>query len=81
MVLSPPEEEPDYELEVISEESVEVDAGEEDLTEELYEEISNQNDIELLQEELDKLKNNLELMLSCYSENDIRVRKQRLIGI
>ena len=77
--MNPPEEEPDYELEVISEESVEVDAGEEDLTEELYEEISNQSDIELLQEELDKLKNNLELMLSCYSENDIRVRKQRLM--
>ena len=74
--MDPPEEESDPETEVIIEENVEVvDGG----GEELYEEVSDQSDIELLQEELDKLKNNLDLMLSCYSENDIRVRKQRLM--
>ena len=42
---------------------------------------SDQSDIELLQEELDKAKNNLDLILSCscYSENDIRARKQKLL--
>lgn len=74
--MNPPEEESDPEPEVIIEENVEVvDGG----GEELYEEVSDQSDIELLQEELEKLKNNLDLMLSCYSENDIRVRKQRLM--
>lgn len=75
-----PEEESNPEPEVITEENVEVvNAGGEEPTEELYEEVSDQSDIELLQEELEKLKNNLDLMLSCYSENDIRVRKQRLM--
>ena len=74
--MNPPEEESDLEPKVIIEENVEVvDGG----GEELYEEVSDQSDIELLQEELEKLKNNLDLMLSCYSENDIRVRKQRLM--
>lgn len=66
--------------EVITEENIEVvDAGGEELTEELYEEASDQSDIDLLQEELEKAKNTLDLMLSCYSENDIRVRKQKLL--
>lgn len=78
--MNPPEEESDSEPEVITEENVEVvDAGEKDLTEELYEETSDQSDIDLLQEELEKAKNTLDLMLSCYSENDIRVRKQKLL--
>lgn len=78
--MNPPEEESDLEPEVITEESVEVvDDGEKDLTEELYEEISDQSDKDLLKEELDKAKNNLDLMLSCYSEKDIRVRKQKLL--
>lgn len=78
--MNPPEEVSEPELEVIAEENVEVvDAGGEELTEELYEKASDQSDIELLKEELDKAKNNLNLMLSCYSEKDIRVRKQRLL--
>lgn len=78
--MNPPEEESNLEPEVITEESVEVvDDGEKDLTEELYEEISDQSDKDLLKEELDKAKNNLDLMLSCYSEKDIRVRKQKLL--
>lgn len=78
--MNPPEEESDSEPEVINEENVEVvDARGEELTEELYEEASDQSDIDLLQEELEKAKNTLDLMLSCYSENDIRVRKQKLL--
>lgn len=74
--MDPPEEESDPETEVIIEENVEVvDGG----GEELYEEVSDQSDIDLLQEELEKAKHNLDLMLSCYSENDIRVRKQKLL--
>lgn len=66
--------------EVITEENIEVvDAGGEELTEELYEEASDQSDVDLLQEELEKAGNTLDLMLSCYSENDIRVRKQKLL--
>lgn len=80
MDMNPPEEESDPEPEVIIEESVEVvDDGEKDLTEELYEETSDQSDEDLLKEELDKTKRNLNLMLSCYSEKDIRVRKQKLL--
>ena len=78
--MNPPEEESDPEPEVITEENIEVvDAGGEELTEELYEETSDQSDIDLLSKELDKAKNNLDLMLSCYSEKDIRVRKQKLL--
>ena len=32
-----------------------------------------------MKEELDKAKNIMDLMLSCYSERDIRVRKQKLL--
>lgn len=75
-----PEKEADPEPEVITEENIEVvDAGGKELTEELYEEASDQSDIDLLNEELDKAKNNLDLMLSCYTDKDIRVRKQKLL--
>lgn len=75
-----PEEESNPEPEVITEENVEVvNAGGEEPTEELYEEASDQSDIDLLQEELEKAKHNLDLMLSCYTDNDIRVRKQKLL--
>lgn len=78
--MNPPEEEADPEPEVITEENIEVvDAGGKELTEELYEEASDQSDIDLLNEELDKAKNNLDLMLSCYTDKDIRVRKQKLL--
>ena len=74
--MDPPEEESDPETEVIIEENVEVvDGG----GEELYEEVSDQSDIDLLREELNKANGNLKLMLSCYSEKDIRVRKQKLL--
>ena len=77
--MNPPEEVSDPEPEVITEENIEVvDVAEEDPAEELYEETSDQSDIDLLSEELDKAKNKLDLMLSCYSENDILVRKQKL---
>ena len=56
-----------------------VDTVEGELTEELYEEISDQSDADLLKEELDRAKSDLNLMLSCYSEKDIRVRKQKLL--
>ena len=78
--MNPPEEEPDSEPEVIGEENIEiVDTNEDEPVEELYEETSDQSDIELLQEELGKAKSNLDLMCSCYSEKDIRVRKQKLL--
>lgn len=76
--MNPPEElsEPD----AVAEESVEVmDVAEEEPAEELYEETTDQRDIDLLGEELEKAKENLHLMLSCYSEKDIRVRKQKLL--
>lgn len=76
--MNPPEE--PSEPEVVAEESVEVvDVAEEKPAEELYEETSDQSDIDLLREELDKAKNTLDLMLSCYSTYDIRVRKQKLL--
>lgn len=76
--MNPPEE--PSESEVVTEESVEVvDVAEEEPAEELYEETSDQSDIDLLREELDKAKNTLDLMLSCYSTYDIRVRKQKLL--
>lgn len=56
-----------------------MDVAEEEPAEELYEETSDQSDIDLLREELDKAKNTLDLMLSCYSTYDIRVRKQKLL--
>ena len=76
--MNPPEE--TSEPEVVAEESVEVmDVAEEEPAEELYEETTDQRDIDLLGEELEKAKENLHLMLSCYSEKDIRVRKQKLL--
>ena len=78
--MNPPEEEPDPEPEVITRENIEVVGADEDKpAEELYEETSDRSDIDLLQGELDKAENNLDLMRSCYSEKDIRVRKQKLI--
>ena len=76
--MNPPEElsEPD----TVAEESVEVvDVAEVEPAEELYEETTDQSDIDLLGDELEKAKENLDLMLSCYSEKDIRVRKQKLL--
>lgn len=79
LAMNPPEEEPNPEPELITEENVEVvDTDGEELTEELYEKTSDQSDSDLLKEELDKAKDNLDLMRSCYSEKDIRVRKQKL---
>ena len=78
--MNPPEEISEPEPEVVAEENVEVvDAAEEESVEELYEETSDQSDIDLLREELNKANGNLKLMLSCYSEKDIRVRKQKLL--
>ena len=77
--MNPPEEISEPEPEVVAEENVEVvDAAEEEPVEELYEETSDQSDIDLLREELNKANGTLKLMLSCYSEKDIRVRKQKL---
>ena len=76
--MNPPEElsEPD----AVAEESVEVvDVAEVEPAEELYEETTDQSDIDLLGDELEKAKENLDLMLSCYSEKDIRIRKQKLL--
>lgn len=76
--MNPPEE--PSEPEVVTGENVEVvDVAEEEPAEELYEETTDQSDIDLLEEELEKAKDNLDLMLSCYSEKDIRVRKQKLL--
>lgn len=78
--MNPPEEISEPKPEVITEENVEiVNTDEDDQAEELYEETSDQSDKDLLKEELDKAKRNLNLMLSCYSEKDIRVRKQKLL--
>lgn len=78
--MNPPEEKSDPEPEVITEGNIEVvDADEDKPAEELYEETTDQSDKDLLKEELDKAKDNLDLMLSCYSEKDIRVRKQKLL--
>lgn len=68
------------EPETVAEEKVEVvDIDKDEPSEELYEETTDQRDIDLLGEELEKAKENLHLMLSCYSEKDIRVRKQKLL--
>lgn len=76
--MNPPEEPSEHE--VVTEESVEVmDVAEVEPAEELYEETSDRSDKDLLKEDFDKAKNNLDLMLSCYSEKDIRVRKQKLL--
>lgn len=78
--MNPPEEISEAELEESTGESIEaMDDSAEDPAEELYEETSDQSDIDLLKEELDKAKRNLDLMMSCYSERDIRVRKQKLL--
>lgn len=78
--MNPPEETPEPEPEVVAEENVEVaDVAEEEPVEELYEETSDQSDIDILKEELSKAQRNLNLMLSCYTEKDIRVRKQKLL--
>ena len=76
--MNPPED--ISEPEAVSEEEVEiVDDSEDDHTEELYEETSDRSDKDLLKEELDKAKNKLDLMRSCYSEDDILARKQKLL--
>ena len=78
--MNPPEEISKPGLEESTEESVEtMDDSAEDPEEELYEETSDQSDSDLLKEELSKAQRNLDMMLSCYSEKDIRVRKQKLI--
>lgn len=46
---------------------------------EKFEELSDQADAELLRDLLDQAKDRLSLMMEEFSENDIRVRKQRLI--
>lgn len=46
---------------------------------EKFEELSDQTDAELLRDLLDQAKDRLSLMMEEFSENDIRVRKQRLI--
>lgn len=78
--INPPEEISEPELEESTKESIEtMDHSAEDPAEELYEETSDQSDSDLLKEELSKAHRNLDLMLSCYSEKDIRVRKQKLL--
>ena len=46
---------------------------------EKFEELSDQTDAELLRDLLDQAKDRLSLMMEEFSENDIRVRKQKLI--
>lgn len=78
--MNPPEEISDPEPEIVTVENVEtMDVTEKEPAEGLYEETSDQSDKDLLKEELDKAKNIMDLMLSCYSERDIRVRKQKLL--
>lgn len=78
--MNPPEEAPEPEVEVIAEENVEVvDTAEEETAQELYEETSERSDMDILRDELNKANGNLKLMSECYSEKDIRVRKQKLI--
>ena len=69
-------EDPAEEVEKVEAEVVEADdlpAGEK------FEELSDKTDMDLLQDLLNQEKYRLDLMLEEYSENDIRVRKQRLI--
>ena len=76
--MNPPEE--ISEPETVAEEKVEVvDIDKGEPSEELYEEISDKSDVDILRAELEKAKSNLSLMLSCYTTRDIRVRKQKLI--
>lgn len=78
--MNPPEEAPEPEVEVIAEENVEVvDTAEEETAQELYEETSERSDMDILRDELNKANGNLKLMSKCYSEKDIRMRKQKLI--
>lgn len=78
--MNPPEEVSEPEVEVIAEENVEVvDTAEEETVEALYEETSERSDMDILRDELNKANGNLKLMSKCYSEKDIRMRKQKLI--
>jgi len=61
---------------VVNEEFREVEEPEE---EELLEETTDATDLELAKKELEKSKDFLNAMLKCYTENDWRVRKQKLI--
>lgn len=47
--------------------------------EELFEESTDESDLELARKELEKANDFLKAMLKCYTENDWRVRKQKLI--
>ena len=69
-------EDPAEEVEKVEAEVVEDDdlpAGEK------FEELSDKTDMDLLQDLLDREKDRLDLMREEFSENDIRVRKQKLI--
>lgn len=46
---------------------------------EKYEEISDLSDLDIVKQELDKENRTLELMLKEFTENDIRIRKQKLL--
>lgn len=70
-----PEVLPDrYEIEASGAEVVETDLPEE----EKYEELSDETDMDLLYDLLDKEKHTLHLMLESFTEDDVRVRKQKL---
>ena len=62
-------------------EKVEAEVVEDDdlLAGEKFEELSDKTDMDLLQDLLDREKDRLDLMRDEFSENDIRVRKQKLI--
>lgn len=67
----PAEEVEKVEAEVIEEDELPADGK--------FEELSDKTDMDLLQDLLDREKDRLDLMREEFSENDIRVRKQKLI--
>lgn len=69
---------------VIKEEESVVDHTEivvEQVESEKYEEISGLSDLDIVKQELDKENRTLELMLKEFTENDIRIRKQKLLVV
>ena len=70
------QQDPTEEVEKVEAEVVEDD---EMLTGGKFEELSDQTDMDLLRDLLDQAKKRLVLMLEEFSENDVRVRKQKLI--
>lgn len=66
-------------LEEVEKVEAEIVEDDEMPTDRKFEELSDQTDMDLLRDLLDQAKDRLSLMMEEFSENDVRVRKQKLI--